>query len=123
MSGPMQWTPQGMVPAGSPRPASDVPTLGVVQPLEPHDDDDLGSAEGQAIAATARAAISRKAVVVPAKPLNVVKLALARLREVDREIKHLRKLEEERCELRRLLDAAKAKPRANLRELPKRSAG
>ncbi len=51
------------------------------------------------------------------KPLNVVKAAKARLRDVEREIKKLRALEKERDELRRLLDAATNKPRAVVREL------
>ncbi len=51
------------------------------------------------------------------KPLNVVKAAKARLRDVEREIKKLRALEKERDELRRLLDAATNKPRAIVREI------
>ncbi len=56
------------------------------------------------------------------KPVNVVRLARARLREVERDIKRLKKLETERDELRRLLDAAAQKPRGTLRSLPTRSA-
>lgn len=44
-------------------------------------------------------------------PVNVVKLAKARLRDVERELKRMRLLEGERDELRRLLDAATRKPR------------
>ena len=44
------------------------------------------------------------------KPINVVKLARARLREVQRGIKQLRKLEKERDELERLIRAADGKP-------------
>ncbi len=51
------------------------------------------------------------------KPLNVIKAAKARLRELEREIKRVRALEKERDELRRLLDAATNKPRAVVREL------
>lgn len=54
---------------------------------------------------------------VQAKPkqapatFNVVKAARARLREVERQIKQIRKLEKERDELKRLLSAAKAEPK------------
>ncbi len=58
----------------------------------------------------------------PLKPVDVVKLARARLREVERDIKRLKKLEVERDELKRLLDAAAHKPSRNLRSLPTRSA-
>jgi hypothetical protein len=44
------------------------------------------------------------------KPINVVKLARARLRDVQRGIKQLRKLEKERDELERLIRAADGKP-------------
>lgn len=47
---------------------------------------------------------------VPAT-FNVVKAARARLREVERQIKRLRKLEKERDELKRLLSAARAEPK------------
>lgn len=53
----------------------------------------------------------------PKKPLNVVKAAKARLREVNREIKRLRALETERDELQRLLAAAENKPRAIVRDI------
>lgn len=56
-------------------------------------------------------------------PADVIKLARARLRDVEREIKRCKALEKERDQLRRLLDAADNKPRAVVRELPKRSAG
>lgn len=56
------------------------------------------------------------------KPVNVIKLARARLAEVKREIKRLRKLEAEQKELERLLDAARGKRLATVREL-KRASG
>lgn len=56
-------------------------------------------------------------------PADVIKLARARLRDVEKEIRRCKALEKERDQLRRLLDAADAKPRAVVRELPKRSAG
>lgn len=55
-------------------------------------------------------------------PKDVVRLARKRLVEVKREIARLRKLEVERDQLTRLLDAADGKPRAVVRDLPKRSA-
>ncbi len=51
------------------------------------------------------------------KPINVLQLAKARLREVEREIKRLRALEGERDELRRVIDAATNKPRAVVRDI------
>ncbi len=51
------------------------------------------------------------------KPLNVVKAAKARLREVERDLKRLRKLEVERDELKRLIHAAVTKPCANVRDI------
>lgn len=43
------------------------------------------------------------------KPVNVVRLAKARLRVLDKEIARIRKLEKERDELRRLVAAAEQK--------------
>ncbi len=51
------------------------------------------------------------------KPLNIVKAAKQRLKDVEREIKRLRALEKERDELRRLLDAAINQPRAAVRDI------
>lgn len=53
------------------------------------------------------------------RPLDVIKLAKARLREIERTLRHHDKLKAERDKLKRLLDAA---GRAPLRELPKRTA-
>ena len=53
----------------------------------------------------------------PDKPINVVSLARRRLREVKREIKRLRKLEAERDQLQRLINAADGKPVAVVTEL------
>jgi hypothetical protein len=58
---------------------------------------------------------TRVAASAPMTTQNVMKLARARLRDLDREIKRLRALETERDELRRLLAAAaekKVKPPA-----------
>lgn len=75
----------------------------------------------------AQPVVAAKPTVVAAKaaalkPVDVVKLARTRLREVERDIKRLKKLETERDELKRLLDAAAHKPRATIRSLPTRSA-
>ncbi len=71
---------------------------------------------GRALAPEVPKAAPAKPVAVE-KPLNVVKAAKARLKDVNREIKRLRKLEAERDELVRLLAAANNKPRANLRDI------
>lgn len=63
-----------------------------------------------------------RAQAKPIKPVDVVKMARARLRDVDREIKRLKKLEIERDELKRLIDAATGKPLAIVRSMPTRSA-
>jgi hypothetical protein len=42
----------------------------------------------------------------PAQPINVLKLAKARLREVQRELKRAKELDKERIELERLIAAA-----------------
>jgi hypothetical protein len=44
------------------------------------------------------------------KPIDVLKLARARLREVERELRTKRKLEAERDELKRIISAAEGKP-------------
>lgn len=49
-----------------------------------------------------------------AEPPNVLKLAKERKKYLDSEIRRLRKLEREREELVRLIDAAKTKPRAHV---------
>lgn len=58
----------------------------------------------------------------PIAPKDVIRLAKARLKEVEREIRRIQKLETERDELKRLLDAAAGKPIAIVRSLPTRSA-
>ena len=50
--------------------------------------------------------------IAPAEPLDVLRAARARLRFLNAEIKKLRKLESERAQLTRLLDAADGKPAA-----------
>ncbi len=118
MSGPMQWTSGGMVPAN-------VTKTSRVAPVDP-DDDDLDELEDDVAPSPRPATPARRVAVRPAKPLapkDVVRLAKARLREVEAELKRMRRLELERAELQRLLAAAKSGPRAVVRELPKRSAG
>jgi hypothetical protein len=56
--------------------------------------------------APTRPGVSKAPAPIREKPQDIVKLARARLREVEREIKRLQKLEKERDELRRLIDAA-----------------
>ena len=103
MSGPLQWTGAGFVPATG--------TLVRPAPATPHEaDDDVDDVEFvQGTVPVRSMPRPRKA---PPRPINVVRLAKQRLREVEREIKRLKALETERDELRRLLDAAKAPARA-----------
>ncbi len=112
MSG-FEFTPQGILPLGAP-----TSTQG----------------EGAIAGATAQAppqhAMERVAVRPPVlvvaqrieqpthlKPIDVIKLARRRLREVERDIRRIKALERERDELKRLLDAADNRPRAVVREL------
>lgn len=98
--------------------------------------DDIGSTVvGSTIDVTRSPVVATNGVVVGSvtravgvkpraiSPADVIKLARARLRDVEKEIRRCKALEKERDQLRRLLDAADAKPRAVVRELPKRSAG
>ncbi len=132
MSGPMQWTPRGLVPA-----LTFSPTSGSI-PREPppivgddREDDDLddeavvrATPAAKPTGAPAPAQKRRPQQRVTDAPPNVLKLARDRLRYLEREIKKRQKFEQEAVELRRLLEAAKAKPRAIVRALPtKQSAG
>lgn len=59
-------------------------------------------------------------VVAPSSPLtskSLVQRARAELRAIEKEIKRLRALEKQRDELKRLLDAASAKPRPAIRTI------
>lgn len=118
MSGPMQWIQgRGLVPAFQ------LGASGAIAQSPDDDDADEDDEVEQPVVSPARPAVPRP-VAKPrksAEPINVVKLASARLREVESELRRMKKLETERMELRRLLDAAK--PLAPVRALPKRSAG
>lgn len=103
MSGPQQWTPNGLVPAVS----SSGQALSR-PPEEDEEDDALPPPRPQRAAK-------------PLAPRNVIALAKARLREVKKELRVKARLEKERDELERLLAAAQ-KPRAVVREI-KRTAG
>jgi|GEM_PF-4856839 hypothetical protein len=60
----------------------------------------------------------KKSTAAPrSKPVDVIKLAKQRLREVLRELKTMRRLEDEKAQLERLLNAADGKPAAVVREL------
>jgi len=111
MSGPMQWTANGFVPAGT------VPMGGVQGGFVPH----------ESAAVTPEAFEERTPHRRPAPkavgPKNVVALAKARLREVKSELRRMKALEKEKGELERLIAAAESKPsKSNLREI-KRSTG
>lgn len=136
MSGPMQFRGGRLVPAIV-GPSGDGIQPATVAPPEKddHDDDeddgqqDSGPAfaapiyEAQVAQVAHREAARPPKRAAPSAPVNVVKLARARLRAVEAELRHMKRLQAERDELRRLLEAAKSKPRSNVRELPKRSAG
>lgn len=94
--GPLQWFPdRGLVPVGSAAPA-----LTLVEPPVNDDDD----ADEDDAPQPKRTAPRRKAEPSPA---NIISLAKRRLRDVERELARLRKLEVERDELRRLIAAAR----------------
>jgi hypothetical protein len=122
MSGPMQWTPHGLVPATGVLPAvtergGHIP--GYVPPAE-----EVAAASQvqhpEAVQFTRSFALKPTATL---KPPNVVALAKARLREVKSELRRLHALEKEKGELERLIAAAENKPqKTNLREI-KRSTG
>lgn len=107
MSGPMQWTANGLIPAGT------MPRSGGEQPgavLE----------EKPAVQFTQTFALKTPSTLnhPELKPKNVVALAKARLREVKAELKKLKALEKEKGELERLIAAAENKPqKSNLREI------
>lgn len=115
MSGPMQWTPNGLVPA-----IGSIPNAGETK----------GGFVAQEAAAVAPATypeqvakLPRNASVISSSTLNVLALAKARLKEVKLELRRLKALEKEKGELERLISAAENKPKkSNLREI-KRSAG
>jgi hypothetical protein len=122
MSGPMQWTPNGLVPAMT---SASSGTIGAAspRPLDEFDDED-DTDEGVEVVPRAVKPVKQSAKpITPVAPKNIVRMARARLVEIERELKKLRRLERERDELRRLVDAANPKPRAVVRELTKRSAG
>jgi hypothetical protein len=117
MSG-FEFTPDGLFPLGAYR---------------------EGQAEGAVAAATAvvpevtptalqprisrpLSAVADVATVAAIRPRDVVRLARARLREVERDIRRIKKLETERDELKRLLAAADNRPLAVVRKMPTRSA-
>lgn len=139
MSGPMQLTQNGWRPAlvsgdGGLRPAE------ATLPIDDDDDDDpavkispvklkvdIGDQSPAEFARKVKEFMQRAepifAPLAPEKPQNIVALAKKRLAEVKVELRRMKALEKERVELERLIDAAKNKPRAVIREIQKRSAG
>lgn len=123
MSGPMQWTPQGLIPAMTSARVGGIQGARVVGAIQlDEDDDDVEDASSELTRPAPRATVRKPVAKLPT-PKDVVKLARARLREVKRELRRMRGLEEERAELERLINAAENKPRAVVRELPKRTVG
>lgn len=112
-----EFTPAGIVPIdATPATASDKMHGAAVPSAELDEDDD----KERVPTAKAPSAISPRTPPksVPLKPRDVIKLARARLREVNREISRIKKLEKERDELSRLVAAADGKPIATVRALP-----
>lgn len=107
MSGPLQWTAGGFVPANG-----HVPNAGETK-------GGFASSEQEPPVPTPQA---RKPAAPKLAPKNVVALAKARLRDVKIELRRLKALEKEKGELERLIAAAENKPKSNLREI-KRTAG
>lgn len=114
MSGPLQWSRGGLVPAGSVVVSSDEPVGAFVPSMDVED-------TPRTLFVEAREAKPKKKA--PPAPTNIVALAKARLKEVKQELRRMKALEKECGELERLIAAAEdTKPRAVVREL-KRSAG
>lgn len=80
--------------------------------------DNVAASRGAPLRAPARP----KRVVAKVAPVDVVKLAKRRLREVERDLRRMKRLETERDQLRRLIDAAESKPRAVVTAISKRPA-
>lgn len=125
-TGPIQWTQAGgFVPAMTTS-AGAGPIGSHVAPVVDSDDDDDDDAEVSSPTNLPRrpsrvfAPVKKQAA--PVKPRSIVVAAKARLRDIEKELRRLKRLESERDELRRLVDAANNKPRAIVREI-KRSAG
>jgi hypothetical protein len=99
VSGPMQWTAGGLVPA-----IGVVPNAGETKPG--------AVSEGFVVVSDPELVerVLRKPAPKPA-PKNVLALAKARLREVKTELRRLKALEKEKGELERLIAAAENKPR------------
>ena len=113
MSGPLQWTQGGFVPANGTLPIKVEVRGGFVA-----DDED---APVQALAPKRAPLPAPRAQAL--SPKNVVAMAKARLRDVKAELRRLKALEKEKGELERLIAAAESKPtKSNLREI-KRSTG
>lgn len=100
----MQWTPNGLVPAGSPLIQSTEDAKG----FEPERAPVTQFFEPAPMRTTTR---THKAPVAD-KPIDVLKLAKQRLKAVKKELKRIASLDKERAELERLIAAAEAKPPA-----------
>lgn len=110
MSGPMQWTQGGFVPAVGMIPNPEGQKGGFV---------DTGEASNLEPAAVVQRPLRQ--AKKPA-PKNIVTLAKARRRDLKAELKRLKAAEKELAEIERLIAAAENKPKAVVREL-KRTAG
>lgn len=98
--GPLQWFPgRGLVPV-----ESAAPVLTLIE-TPSHDEDDSED-EWPAVVESPRRKPAQRKAATPS-PANIISLAKRRLRDVERELARLRKLEVERDELRRLIAAAR----------------
>lgn len=123
MSGPLQFSPNAgkfFAPRGNALDAigESGPELGEDDDYDPDADNNAAASRGTPMRARAR----QKRVVAKVAPIDVVKLAKRRLREVERDLRQMKRLETERDQLRRLIDAADAKPRAVVTAISKRPA-
>lgn len=99
-----EFTPAGIVPIGSYRPEMEEGHISGATAHVPKPD-----AAVSVQSPPAHVPRTVPAAVAPLAPRDVIRLARKRLREVEREIARITKLQKERDQLRRLLDAADGK--------------
>lgn len=103
----MQWSSKaGMVPAGGALPDNGFRGFDTVAPAGYLDGIEAEALEPAAPLAKKKALVPVRKSKLSDKPIDVLKLAKARLREVKRQLKQMKKLEVEQKELERLIAAA-----------------
>ena len=110
-----EFTPGGIVPLGAYRAQGPTEDVAGATADVPRPEASTGAPAAR-LEATPRI-VGDLLAIGAVKPRDVVKLARTRVRELDREIKRLEGLKKEREELRRLLAAAKAAPKTNVRAI------